>query len=61
MAPHGRFGGILLGVDLGVFDIGAIDEGDFYVKFLLRNKSDGFNSTYTWFMGQLNNKIRKPS
>ena len=42
MAPHGRSGGILLGVDLGVFDIGAIGEGDIYVKFLLRNKSDGF-------------------
>jgi len=27
--PHGRSGGILLGVDLNVFDIGAIDEGDF--------------------------------
>jgi exonuclease III len=42
MAPHGRYGGILLGVDLQVFDIGAIDEGDFYVKFTLRCKNDGF-------------------
>jgi hypothetical protein len=25
-----------------VFDIGNIDEGDFYVKFHLRNKDDGF-------------------
>jgi exonuclease III len=25
-----------------VFDIGTIDEGDFYVKFRLMNKSDGF-------------------
>ena len=42
MAPHGRSGGILLGVDLNVFDIGAIAEGDFLVKFTLRCKSDGF-------------------
>jgi hypothetical protein len=42
MAPHGRSGGILLGVDLSVFDIGAIDEGDFYVKFTLRYKSTDF-------------------
>ena len=42
MAPHGRSGGILLGVDLQVFDIGAIAEGDFYVKFTLRCKNDGF-------------------
>jgi hypothetical protein len=27
---------------LEVFDIGSIDEGDFYVKFRLRNKADGF-------------------
>lgn len=26
----------MVGVDLSVFDIGAIDEGDFYVKFHLR-------------------------
>jgi hypothetical protein len=40
--PNGRSGGILLGADLNHFDIGAIDEGDFYVKFLLRDKSNGF-------------------
>jgi hypothetical protein len=33
---------ILLGVDLSVFDISAIDEGDFYVKFTLRYKSTDF-------------------
>jgi hypothetical protein len=42
MAPHGRSGGILLGVDLSAFDIGAIDEGDFYVKFTLRYKPTDF-------------------
>jgi hypothetical protein len=42
MAPHGRSGGILLGVDLSIFDIGAIDDGDFYVKFTLRYKNNGF-------------------
>ena len=42
MAPHGRSGGILLGVDLQVFNIGVIVEGDFYVKFTLRCKDDGF-------------------
>ena len=29
-------------MDLQVFDIGAIAEGDFYVKFTLRCKNDGF-------------------
>ena len=40
--PRGRSGGMLVGVNLLTFDIGAIDEGDFYVKFKLRNKVDGF-------------------
>ncbi|KAL5667394.1 hypothetical protein ACJX0J_019615, partial [Zea mays] len=29
--PVGHAGGILMGIDLDVFDIGAIDEGDFYM------------------------------
>lgn len=41
-APRGRSGGILLGIDWQIYDIGAIDEGDFYVKFNLRNKADNF-------------------
>jgi len=40
--PRGRSGGILLGIDLNTFDIGAIDEGEFYVKFHLCNKIDDF-------------------
>jgi hypothetical protein len=40
--PRGRSGGILLGIDLDSFDIGVIDEGDFYVKFLLCNKENNF-------------------
>ena len=42
MAPHGRSEGILLGVDLNVFYIGAIAEGDFFVKFTFTFKCDGF-------------------
>jgi hypothetical protein len=40
--PKGRSGGILLGIDLDVFDIGAIDEGEYYVKFHLCNKDNYF-------------------
>jgi hypothetical protein len=40
--PRGRSGDILLGIDLEVFDIGAIDEGVFYVKFYLCTKEDNF-------------------
>lgn len=40
--PHGRSDGILLGVNLEVFDIGSINDRDLYVKFHLRKKTDGF-------------------
>jgi hypothetical protein len=58
MAPHGRSGGMLLGIDLSIYDIGSIDEDDFYVKFCLRNKSDGFKfALYTVYgLGQQQNK-----
>jgi exonuclease III len=42
MAPKGRYGGMLVVVDLQVMDIGAINEGDYYVKFHFCNKSDSF-------------------
>ena len=35
--PHGRSGGMLLGVNLDVFDVGSIEDGDFFIKFRLRN------------------------
>jgi hypothetical protein len=40
--PHGRSGGIIVGVNLDCFDIGSIEGGDFFDKFRLRNKVDGF-------------------
>jgi hypothetical protein len=41
-SPNGRSGGMLLGVDLQFFGTGEIDEGDYYIKFHLCNKSDYF-------------------
>jgi len=40
--PRGRSGGMLVGINLLKFDIGEIEEGDFFVKLKLRNKQDGF-------------------
>ncbi|WVZ81700.1 LOW QUALITY PROTEIN: hypothetical protein U9M48_029046 [Paspalum notatum var. saurae] len=51
--PHGRSGGILLGINLDNLDIGSIEEGDFFVKFRLRNKDDEFQWVLL-FMGQHN-------
>jgi len=41
-APRGRSGGMILGINLLTFDIGQIDEGDFFIKFKLRHKEDDF-------------------
>jgi exonuclease III len=42
MAPRGRSGGMILGVHLLTFDIGEIEEGDFFIRFKLRHKEDDF-------------------
>jgi hypothetical protein len=49
--PEGRSGGLLLGVDLDIYDIGAIEEGDFFVKFTLCNKNDCFKWALTLVYG----------
>jgi hypothetical protein len=40
--PHGRSGGILLGVNMDTMDVGSIDDGDFFVKFRLRDRMSDF-------------------
>lgn len=57
--PRGRSGGILLGIDLSVFDIGAIDEGDFYVRFLLLNKNDGFKWSLVCVYGPAQDNLKE--
>jgi hypothetical protein len=42
--PRGRSGGMVIGVNANIFNTDSIVEGDFYTKFLLKNKEDGF----TW-------------
>ena len=41
MAPRGRSGGMILGINPLTFDIGQI-EGDFFIRFKLRHKEDDF-------------------
>ena len=40
--PHGRLGGILVGVNLDELEISSIEDGDYFVKFRLRCKKDSF-------------------
>jgi hypothetical protein len=56
MAPHGRSRGILLGVDFTVYDIGAINEGDFYVSSHFKIQIMALNGPYLQFMDLHNSK-----
>ncbi|WVZ52923.1 hypothetical protein U9M48_003922 [Paspalum notatum var. saurae] len=40
--PVGWSGGMLMGINLLTFDTGEIEEGDFFIKFKVRNKVDDF-------------------
>jgi hypothetical protein len=55
-------GGILLEADQDVFEIRAIDEVGFYVKLILRDKSDGFKFSFYGIYGpaQQNRKRSVP-
>jgi hypothetical protein len=41
-APRGRSGGILLGVNIDMLDVGSVEDGDFFVKFRVRDRKDDF-------------------
>jgi hypothetical protein len=56
---RGRSGGILLGIDLDTFDIGAIDKGDFYVKFHLCNKEEGFKWALVVIYGPAQSNLKE--
>ena len=42
LPPSGRSGGILLGVNSLILDLSLIVEGEFFIKFHLRNRQDDF-------------------
>jgi hypothetical protein len=57
--PRGRYGGILLGIDLDTFYIGAINEGDIYVKFHLCNKENNFKWALVAIYGPAQSNIKE--
>ena len=40
--PQGISGGMLMGINQGCFEIENIEDGDYHIKFLIKNKVDGF-------------------
>jgi hypothetical protein len=50
---------MLLGVDLHIFYIGAIEEGDYYIKFHLCNKVDEFKWVLVIVYGPAQDKFKE--
>ena len=42
LPPHGRSGGILVGINMGSLTIQRVETGDFCVKMFVKSKVDGF-------------------
>jgi hypothetical protein len=57
--PRGCSGSILLEIDLDSFDIGAIDEGDFYIKFHLCNKDNSFKWALVAIYGPTQDNLKE--
>jgi hypothetical protein len=57
--PRGRSGGILLGIDLYIFDIDVIDEGEFHVMFHLCNKENNFKWVLVAIYGPAQSNLKE--
>ena len=42
LPPHGRSGGILVGINTNTLKVNKVDNGDFCVKLSIKSKCDGF-------------------
>jgi hypothetical protein len=60
-SPHGGSGGMLLGINLVTSDIGEIEEGEFFIRFKLRNKENDFKFIWCQYMGRCKMNIKKIS
>jgi hypothetical protein len=58
-SPRRQSGGILLSVNLQLFDIGDITLGDFHIKFNIRNKEDGFEWVLIATYGAAQDELKK--
>lgn len=56
--PQGRSGGMLVGVNLLTCDIGETEEGEFFVRFKVRNKEDGFVSNLVSVYGAAQEELK---
>jgi hypothetical protein len=45
-------GGMLMGINQGCFEVENIVDGDYHIKFVLKNKVDGFYGPSCLYMAQ---------
>jgi hypothetical protein len=38
----GHVRGMLMGINQGYFKVQSIEDGDYHIKFIIKNKTDGF-------------------
>jgi hypothetical protein len=50
--PRGISGGMLMGINQEFFEVENIEDGDFHIKFVLKNKVDGLGGPFYLFMVQ---------
>ena len=61
LPPRGRSGGVLLGINSTALDLSLIVEGEFFIKFHLRNKSDDFKWILMAVYGPTQDKFKSTS
>jgi hypothetical protein len=59
LPPHGRSGGILVGINSEVLSVRNVDAGEFCVKLHLRSKLDGFEWSFMAVYGAAQD-VQKP-
>jgi len=58
MAPRSRYGGMILGINLLTYDIGEIEEGDFFIHFKVHHKEDDFKFNLISIYGPAQNDLK---
>ena len=49
---------MLLGINLAFYDVGEIEEGEFYIRFKLRDKEEDFKFNLVSIYGQAQNEYK---
>jgi hypothetical protein len=48
----GHIRGMLMGINLGCFEVQSTEDGDYHIKFVIKNKTNVFVGLFCLYMGQ---------